>query len=286
MKKSVILVLLLFSFVSFVSATDCAVKTVCLPTEINILDVSSISNAHVSAENINYMQLCCPRETTGITNSEVSQTCEGINPLNLYSLDNSHIAIPPSTIYLNKLCIDSGVQCRTSQLGCLDTEFCLLKYKEETGFTDTNAHVADCSDDFYSKSICCSSSGSGGECLEEAELCSTDSECCDISQGYTKDQYCSSGQYENLVEKHCCEEGTFWNQQQGICEGAEPCYDPTDPLGNPGICNYLISEPEGYFNLDEEDCIQYNLLYQYHEACCNKNRYGTNDFYFCEIEIL
>ena len=225
MKKSVILVLILFSFVSFVSATDCAVKTSCNPeTEINILDVSSVSNAHVSAENINYMQLCCPNNL--ISSSSVATTCSQTNPLNLYSLDNTHIAIPPSTIYLNKLCIDSNVQCQTSLLPCsnLGTDyFCLLKYKEETGFTDTNAHAADCSDTFYSKSICCSVAG--GECLEHGEdPCTSNEDCC---QGLT----CSGNPLEN---QGCCYENEEWVENPLIpgnwyCQETGSCAPPWTP---------------------------------------------------------
>ena len=124
--------------------------------------------------------------------------------------------------------------------------------------------------------------------MEEAEVCSIDSECCDAGQGSSVvNQYCSTRQYENLEEGHCCEEGTFWNSIDLTCERAETCYDPENPLGDPTICNYLPSNPYGYFHLDEENCIQFNPLFEYYEACCNKNIYGgTNNFYFCEIEAL
>ena len=78
-------------------------------------------------------------------------------------------------------------------------------------------------------------------------------------------------------EGHCCGEGFFWNPA-GYCIEAEPCYDPS----NPGFCNYILSQnPTGYFN--DPDCTQFNSIFEYYEACCYINLYGTYDYNWCEI---
>jgi len=279
---------------------DCQVKVACLPepTERNIIDVYDVTNSHVSAENPNYKQLCCPSTTGIISNNVVGRdSCGGTPALWMSADDNAHIAEVgnlQSQNYQRELCLTG-----TDTIACVyetvvnpnacnnPEQFCLLKYREQSGFTGTNAHVADCTDDLYDKRICCSGEGSGGECLEEADVCSTDSECCDISQGYTKDQYCSTGEYEILSEGHCCEEGWYWYQPNigpGYCASADPCYEPEDPMADPDLCNYALLEPQNYFN--DPDCTRYNPT-GYYEACCNKNWYGTTgEYFYCPIEAI
>jgi len=128
----------------------------------------------------------------------------------------------------------------------------------------------------------------GATCLEAGA-----STCCQptgTNPTYPVEQFCSTGYEDNPASVtnpgNCCPEGQYWDPEELQCIEQEECYIPENPMGNPELCNYLISEPEGFFNLDHDDCIQHNEEYGYHEACCDKPRYGTQGFYYCKIESV
>ena len=148
-----------------------------------------------------------------------------------------------------------------------------LRAEEEPGFTDTNAHAYDCSFSLSAKSICCIIGEIQGECLEEAEVCSIDSECCDA--------YCSYGEYEQQTEGHCCLEGDLWNPDYlptARCVSANPCY--------PYICGFTMSNLPGYLN--DPNCMKNSTATKgFWEACCMNNWYGTTgQYYYCPVTAL
>ncbi|MBL7148273.1 MAG: hypothetical protein ISS82_05600, partial [Nanoarchaeota archaeon] len=95
---------------------------------------------------------------------------------------------------------------------------------------------------------------------------------------YPLEQYCSYGKYDNqLTEGHCCPTGQFWDNEEGQCREATVCY--------PTPCPFTIEERADYF--DHPDCIRPEPVSgQYYEACCNKNLYGEENYYYCKVEAL
>lgn len=230
MKKGVILVLFLFSFISFASATDCYMSSDC-GTDNEILYASSTTNAHVSiTSQTGYLKVCCPDLADTVTSSAIdSGSCTGSSPFQMSSSTNAHIE--ETGDYPKELCLsDANIQCNYETLNpytCDEGYFCLLKYNEMSGFTGTNAHVADCSDTFYNKKVCCSI----GSCINVNNPCEQQSDCCQPPT-VVDPLYCTTS-LTNPNEKGCCGGGFTWQETPGgwICletsgETCEPDWTP------------------------------------------------------------
>ncbi len=146
MKNKVLIYSLFFLImIPLVLAGDCEVKPTCDSDQVELLKLSSITNAHaalVSTTDYTY-KLCCPDSYSAST---------GTVFLRLSEDTNAHVQEDSMASYTSLAEISSllgAVTCEVKS-SCTSEEDCLLSL-----IGDDNSHVSDCTDSNYPLKICC-----------------------------------------------------------------------------------------------------------------------------------